>query len=147
MDFNISFVMCFYPWHCVLSLLSPVWLFVIDTVDCSPPGSSVHGDSPGKNIGVDCLQYSPEKRIFSFKSLRRSSRGSSQFRDQTQVSHIAVGFITIWATREAQEYWSGQTIPSAWDLPNPGIKLGSPELQASSVAAEIPGKQSMVGWM
>ena len=21
---------------------------------CSPPGSSVHGDSPGKNIGVDC---------------------------------------------------------------------------------------------
>ena len=23
-------------------------------VDCSPPGSSVHGDSPGKNTGVDC---------------------------------------------------------------------------------------------
>ena len=22
-------------------------------MDCSPPGSSVHGDSPGKNIGVD----------------------------------------------------------------------------------------------
>ena len=22
--------------------------------DCSPPGSSVHGDSPGKNTGVDC---------------------------------------------------------------------------------------------
>ena len=25
-----------------------------DTVNCSPPGSSVHGDSPGKNTGVDC---------------------------------------------------------------------------------------------
>ena len=23
-------------------------------MDCRPPGSSVHGDSPGKNTGVDC---------------------------------------------------------------------------------------------
>ena len=29
-----------------------------------------------------------------------SSRGSSQSRDQTQVSHIAGGFLTVWATRE-----------------------------------------------
>ena len=35
------------------------------------------------------------------------SRGSSEPRDQTQVSHIAGGFFTSWATREAQEYWSG----------------------------------------
>ena len=35
------------------------------------------------------------------------SRGSSQLRDQTQVSHIAGRFFTTWATREAQEYWSG----------------------------------------
>ena len=25
-----------------------------DPVDCSPPGSSVHGDSPGKNTEVGC---------------------------------------------------------------------------------------------
>ena len=25
-----------------------------DPMDCSPPGSSVHGDSPGKDTGVDC---------------------------------------------------------------------------------------------
>ena len=25
-----------------------------DPVDCSPAGSSVHGDSPGKNTGVGC---------------------------------------------------------------------------------------------
>ena len=25
-----------------------------DPVDCSPPGSSVHGDSPGNNTGVGC---------------------------------------------------------------------------------------------
>ena len=35
------------------------------------------------------------------------SRGSSQPRDQTQVSHIAGEFFTSWAIREAQEYWSG----------------------------------------
>ena len=34
------------------------------------------------------------------------SRGSSQPRDQTQVSSIAGGFFTSWATGEAQEYWS-----------------------------------------
>ena len=35
------------------------------------------------------------------------SRRSSQPKDQTQVSHIAGEFLTSWATREAQEYWSG----------------------------------------
>ena len=33
-----------------------------------------------------------------------SSRGSSQPRDQTQVSHIAGGFFTSWATMEAHIY-------------------------------------------
>ena len=32
------------------------------------------------------------------------SRGSSQPRDQTPVSHIAGGFFTTWATREAYNY-------------------------------------------
>ena len=27
---------------------------LLDLMDCSPPGSSVHGDSPGKNTGVGC---------------------------------------------------------------------------------------------
>ena len=35
------------------------------------------------------------------------SRGSSQPRDRTQFSWIAGGFFTTWATKEAQEYWSG----------------------------------------
>ena len=35
------------------------------------------------------------------------SRGSSQPRDWTQVSCIVGRFFTSWATREAQEYWSG----------------------------------------
>ena len=35
------------------------------------------------------------------------SRESSQLRDQTQVSCLAGGFFTSWATKEAQEYCSG----------------------------------------
>ena len=35
------------------------------------------------------------------------SRGSSQPRDWTQISSIPGWFFTSWATKEAQEYWSG----------------------------------------
>ena len=68
------------------------------------------------------------------------SRGSSPPRDWIQVSCIAGGFFASWATREAQEYWSGYLIPSPVDLPNPGIKLGSPTLQADSLPTELSGK-------
>ena len=30
------------------------YLTLCDPMGCSPPGSSVHGDSPGKNTGVGC---------------------------------------------------------------------------------------------
>ena len=53
-------------------------------MDCSPPGSSVRGDSQGKNTGI----------------AMPSSRGSSQPWNWTRVSCIAGGFFTSWATRE-----------------------------------------------
>jgi len=37
----------------VLCLVAQSCLTLFDPMDCSPPGSSVHGDSPGKNTGVD----------------------------------------------------------------------------------------------
>ena len=55
-------------------------------MDCSPPGSSVHG----------ILQA----RILEWVATP-SFRGSSQLRDRTQVSRIAGGFFTISVTREA----------------------------------------------
>ena len=39
-----------------------------------------------------------------------------------------------------QEYWSGLPFPSAGDRPNPGIKPGSPTLQAGALPSEPPGK-------
>ena len=38
---------------CMLSHFIHVWL-LCDPMDCSPPGFSDHGDSPGKNTGVGC---------------------------------------------------------------------------------------------
>ena len=55
-------------------------------VDCSPPGSPVHGVF--------------QTRILEWVSIPFSSR-SSQPRNHTQVSCIASRFFNIWATREA----------------------------------------------
>ena len=56
-------------------------------MDCSPPGSSVHGI-----LRARMLEWVPMP----------SSRGSSQPRDRAEVSCIAGRFFTVWATREAQ---------------------------------------------
>ena len=43
---------------CLFTQLCPT---LCDPVDCSPPGSSVHGDSPGKNtgVGIACSKMHP----------------------------------------------------------------------------------------
>ena len=54
-------------------------------VDCSLPGSSVHGMSQASILGWIAISF---------------SRGSSQAWDQTRISCIAGEFFTDWATRE-----------------------------------------------
>ena len=50
-------------------------------------------------------------------------------------------FVTPWTIEFSRpEYWSGKPFPSPVDLPNPGIKPGSPALQVDSLPAELPGK-------
>ena len=39
-----------------------------------------------------------------------------------------------------QEYWSGLPFTSPEDLPDPGIKPGSPALQADTLTSEPPWK-------
>ena len=39
-----------------------------------------------------------------------------------------------------QEHWSRMPFPSSGDLSHPGIKPGSPELQANVLPSEPPGK-------
>ena len=76
-----------------------------------------------------------------------SSRGSSQPRDWTQVSSIAGGFFTSWVTMEAQEYWSGEPIPSPGIFLTQGLNtylLLLLQLQMGSLPLEPPGKPPSV---
>ena len=46
-----SYVLLPQGWSC---LVAHPCLTLCDPMDCSPSGSSVHGDSPGKNTGAGC---------------------------------------------------------------------------------------------
>ena len=41
-----------------------------------------------------------------------------------------------------QEYWSGLPFPSPGDLPHPGSKPRSPEMQTNSLPSETQGKSA-----
>ena len=113
----------------VLCLVAQSYSTLCDPMDCSPPGSSVHEDSPGKNTGVGC--HALLRRIFPTQGLNPGlphckwivyclshqgsprilewvayafSRGSSLPRDWTGASCIAGGFFASWATREALRF-------------------------------------------
>ena len=58
----------------------------LQPMDCSPPGSSVHGILPARIRKWVAIPF---------------SRGSSQPRNWTQVSCITGSFLTNWAMREA----------------------------------------------
>ena len=77
-------------------------------MDCSPPGSSVHG-----TLQARVLEW-----------------GAIAFSNQAPLS---MGF-------SRQGYWNGLPFPFPGDLPDPGIKPGSPALQADSLPTELPGK-------
>ena len=42
---------------CLLCLVTQLCLTLCDPMGCSPPDSSVHGDSTGKNTGVGCHAF------------------------------------------------------------------------------------------
>ena len=64
-------------------LVTKSCLALCNSMDCSPPGSSIHGILQARIL---------EWGVISF------SRGSSWPRDQTQVSCMASRFFTVWAT-------------------------------------------------
>ena len=46
-----------------------------------------------------------------------------------------------------QGYWSELPFPSSGDLPNPGIKIGCPTLQADALPSEPPGNFPINGFI
>ena len=127
-----------------------------DPMDCSPPGSSVHGESPGKNSGVGCHALLP--RIFPTQGSNPSLfcllhwqvgslplvccavLGHSVVSDSLQPHGLQpTSLLCPWGFSR-QEYWSGLPYPPPGDFPNPGIGSRSPTLQADSLPSEPPGK-------
>ena len=110
----------------VLCLVAQLCLALWGPMDCNAPGSSVHGDSPDKSIGMSCHALLPGvfpteglnpdvphcRRILYCLSHQGSprilqwvvypiSRRSSQPRNWTGVSCVTGGFLISWAPREA----------------------------------------------
>ena len=104
----------------VLYLVGQSCPTLCDPMECSPPGSSVHGDSPGKNTGVGChaiLQVAPNP-------------GSPHCRQILyRLSHQGSPRIMEWVSN-----------PSPGDLPHALIEPGSPALEADYLLVDLPGK-------
>ena len=79
---------------CLCARLLQSCLTLCDPMDCSPPGSSIHGILQARILEWVAMPF---------------SRGSSWPRDQTQVFCITGGFFTIWVIREALD-----TIETGW---------------------------------
>ena len=147
------------PVHAVLSR-SAKCPTLCNLMDCSPPGSSVHGDSPGKITGVGChalLQGNLPNPGIEPRSpaLQADSLPSEAPR---KPKNTGVGSLCllqgIFPTQESNPglLHCGQilyqlshqgsprilqwiAIPSPVDLPDTGIEPGSPTLQADCFPA------------
>ena len=69
---------------CLIAQLCPI---ICNSMDCSPPGFSVHGILQARILKWVAISF---------------SRGSSRPRGWTRVFCVTGRFFTIWATREAQ---------------------------------------------
>ena len=102
-----------------VSLVAQLCPTLCNPMDCSPPGSSVHGDSPGKNTGVGCHAL---------------LHGTSQPRSP------ALQADSLPSEPPGKPKNTGVAIPSPGDLPDPGTEPGSLALQADSLPAKLQGK-------
>ena len=108
----------------MLCLVIQSCLILCNPMDSSLPGSSVHGDSPGKNNGVSC--HPLLQGIFPTQGW---NPGLSHCRQILYcLSHQGSPRILEWVI-----------YPFSRDLSDPGIELGSPALQVDSLSAELPG--------
>ena len=88
----------FVPWNFISTMredgckseVVQSYVTLCDPMDCSLPGSSIHGIFQTRVLEWVAISF---------------SRGSSRPGDQTQVSLIAGVQFTLWATREAPSWW------------------------------------------
>ena len=75
--------------------------------------------------------------------------GTTNLKSESEAAQSCLTLWTTWTVAHQappsmgfsrQEYWSGLPFLSPGNLPNPGIKPGSPALQADALPSEPPGK-------
>ena len=124
-----------------VKLLSPVSLW--DSMDCSLPGSSVHGIFQSKSTGVGC--HFLLQGIFL---TQLSNPGSGLWKWKWSRSVVSDSFATPWAVAyqaslsmrfSRQKYWNGLPFPSPGVLLDPGINPRSSALEADALTSEPPG--------
>ena len=93
-------------------------------MDCSPPGSSIHGIFHARILEWVAISF---------------SRGSSQPRDWTLVPGVAGRFFTVWATREAPRIRVANDISS-----NPKVKTRNTEAQGQRMGVPTQAESGFV---
>ena len=111
-------------WTC-LCLVTQSCPTLWDPMEWSPPGSSVHGDSPGKKTRVGC--HALLQGIFP-----------------TQGSHIAGRFFTVWDTRGSLRILELVAYPFSEGTSWPRNQTGFSCIASNSLPAELPGKSQFV---
>ena len=87
---------------------------------------------------------------YNFNKFNLSYSISEHLFESESVSHLVMhNSVVPWTVAHrtsllmkfsGEDYWSGYSFPSPEDLPNSGIKPGSPMLQADSLPSEPPEK-------
>ena len=141
---------CLVPYVlCCMCFITQSCQTLRDPMDCSPPGSSVHGDSPGKNTEVGChallqgifptqgsnpdllhcrwvlycLSHQENPRILEWVACP-FSRGSSWPRNWTRVSCIAGGFFKAELPGKPHKKSPLPSVLSALTLDSSGVGSG-----------------------
>ena len=122
---------------CLVAQLCPT---LCDPMDCSSPGSSLHGDSPGKNTGGGChflLQgifltqgLDPCLLHWQAESLPLAPPGKPTL--ASPYMGVVPGAAMAGGAPRDFPGENGLPFPSPGDLPDPGIGPRSPTLQAGT---------------
>ena len=105
-------------------------LTLCNPVNCSPPGSSVHGNSPGKDTGAGCHAF---------------LQGIFPNQDRAWVSWIIGKFFTFWVTREApksilSQWWKLSTLKNK-NMAVQWARLHAPNTEGTG---SIPGQGTKI---
>ena len=112
----------------LLYLVAQSCLTLCDPMDCSPSGSSVNGDSPGKNTGVGCYALLqgifptqvlnpglPHRRLILNHLSHLPNLPSWHYRANTYLTIWEINS-PMWTTNELRMESSKTGVPNLWDL-------------------------------